>query len=321
MANGRRCRLSTRIKVDSVTLIPYHMYDQSLLEQEARCARILEGIYHKGQVKIWDGNKVLHELLEKHGSISIEEDKADALKNIFSIILWGELVAWKVSLQLGAEIDDFSAKLAATSQAHDEARHFYVMKDYLDLLGYIPEPLAPSISYVLDEVLQTDNLAKKLLGMQLMIEPIALTIFRFVRQIKVEPVLTDLLEYYEIDEARHIALGIQYLPKIIKKMNKIQLAGLVLWQAKIINAEMVGLKEIEDDVITLGLDPLEVFEYAEKKQMECLEILSREMGIGMSIWIPFKKVVQFKKRLTFYPDKDHGFFKRITNSFLELMKN
>jgi len=64
------------------------MYNQSLLEQEARCARILEGIYYKGQAKIWDGQKVLNELLYKHGSISIEEDKADALKNIFSIILY-----------------------------------------------------------------------------------------------------------------------------------------------------------------------------------------------------------------------------------------
>jgi len=304
-----------------VSSIPYHIYDESLLEKEAKSARILEGIYHKGQTKIWDGNKILDELIGKHSGIQIDDDDAVALKNIFSIILWGELVAWKVSLQLAAEIDDFPAKMAATSQAHDEARHFYVMKDYLDLLGYIPEPLTPSVSYVLDEVLQTDNLAKKLLGMQLMIEPIALTIFRFARKINIEPVLTDLLEYYEIDEARHIALGIQYLPKVIKKMNKVQLAGLILWQAKIINAEMVGLKEIEDDILSLGLDPLEVFEYAEKKQMECLEILSREMGIGMSIWIPFKKVVQFKKRLTFYPDKDHGFLKRITNSFFELISN
>ncbi|MBC8225841.1 MAG: ferritin-like domain-containing protein [Gammaproteobacteria bacterium] len=304
-----------------MALIPYDICDESLLEKEAKSARLLEGIYHKGQTKIWDGNKVLDELLEKHSGITISDEDAVALKNIFSIILWGELVAWKVSLQLGAEIDDFSAKMAATSQAHDEARHFYVMKDYLDLLGYVPVPLTPAVAKVLNEVLQTKNLAKKLLGMQLMIEPVALTIFRFTRQLNIEPVLTDLLEFYEIDEARHVALGIQYLPRLIKKMNKIQLASLIVWQAKIINVEMSGLKEIENDIVSLGLDPLEVFEYAEKKQMECLELALLELGIKNIIWSPVSKMVQFKKNLTFYPDKGHNIFRRYINSFISLIKN
>jgi|TARA_R110002051_G_scaffold18336_2_gene53045 hypothetical protein len=304
-----------------MALIPYDICDESLLEKEAKSARLLEGIYHKGQTKIWDGNKVLDELLKKHSGIQISDGDAVALKNIFSIILWGELVAWKVSLQLGAEIDDFSAKMAATSQAHDEARHFYVMKDYLDLLGYVPVPLTPSISRVLNEVLQTKNLAKKLLGMQLMIEPIALTIFRFTRQLNIEPVLTDLLEYYELDEARHVALGIQYLPRLIRKMNKFQLASLIMWQAKIINAEMSGLKEIEKDIISLGLVPLEVFEYAEKKQMECLELALSELGVGRIIWAPIRKIVLFKKNLIFYPDKDHNVFRKYINSFMGSIKN
>ncbi len=300
--------------------IPYNICDESLLEKEAKSARLLEGIYHKGQTKIWDGNEILDSLLEKHGSIKVDERDADALRNIYSIILWGELVAWKVSLQLGAEIDDFSAKLAATSQAHDEARHFYVMKDYLDLLGYEPRPLPPAVARVLNEVLHTKSLAKKLLGMQLMIEPIALTIFRFTRKLNVEPLLTDLLAYYEIDEARHVALGIQYLPRLMKKMNKLQLSSLILWQAKVINAEMIGLKEIEEDIISLGLDPLEVFEYAEKKQMECLEMALMELGIKNAIWSPVRKVIQFRKNLTFYPDKGHSHVRRIYNSFLNLFK-
>ena len=304
-----------------MALIPYNICDESLLEKEAKSARLLEGIYHKGQTKIWDGNKVLDELIEKHSGITISDKDAVALKNIFSIILWGELVAWKVSLQLGAEIDDFSAKLAVTSQAHDEARHFYVMKDYLDLLGYTPKPLTPTVGKVLNEVLHTKNLAKKLLGMQLMIEPIALTIFRFTRQLNIEPVLTDLLELYEIDEARHVALGLQYLPRLIRRMNKFQLASLIIWQANIINAEMAGLKEIEKDIIALGLDPLEVFEYAEKKQMECLELALLELGVKNMVWAPVRKLVEFKKNLAFYPDAGHNIFRRYINSFMSLLKN
>ena len=296
--------------------IPYNICNEAQLEKEVRQARILEGVYHKAQDKIWNGTEVLNELLEIHGPISISEESSKAIKNIFSIILWGELVAWKVSLQLGAHIDDFSAKMAATSQAHDEARHFYVMKDYLDLLGHNPGPLSPKVSKVLEEVLHTKNLAKKLLGMQLMVEPIALTIFRFTRKLNVEPILTDLLAFYEIDESRHIALGIQYLPKLIKRMNKLQLASLVIWQAKVINAEIKGLKEIESDVIALGLDPLEIFEYAEKKQMECFELIAKQMGISLPLLHPLKKIIEFRKALAFYPNKEDGLLIKIKNSLI-----
>ena len=296
--------------------IPYNIYNEAQLEKEARQARILEGVYHKAQDKIWNGTEVLNELLEIHGPISISEESSEAIKNIFSIILWGELVAWKVSLQLGAHIDDFSAKMAATSQAHDEARHFYVMKDYLDLLGHNPGPLSPKVSKVLEEVLHTKNLAKKLLGMQLMVEPIALTIFRFTRKLNIEPVLTDLLAFYEIDESRHIALGIQYLPKLIKRMNKFQLASLVIWQAKVINAEIKGLKEIENDVIALGLEPLEIFEYAEKKQMECFELIAKQMGISLPLLHPLKKIIEFRKAMAFYPNKKDGLLTKIKNALI-----
>lgn len=299
-----------------MTQIPYEMYDNPLLEREARRARILEGIYHKGHKRAWNGSETLGKLLKKHGGrISISEEKSLALKNIFSIILWGELVAWKVSLQLAAEIDDYSARMAATSQAHDEARHFFVMKEYLDLLDYVPQPLTKSVSYVLEEVLKTNNLAKKLLGMQLMVEPVALTIFRFARQIEVEPVLCDLLLYYERDESRHVALGIQYLPEVIKEMNKIQLAFLIMWQIKIMNAELLGLREIKDDIESLGLDPEEVFNYAEQRQMECLEVISEQIGISLPLMGTFRKIVKFRKNLAFYPNKQHGFFRRIINSF------
>ena len=55
--------------------------------------------------------------------------------------------------------------------------------------------------------------------MQLMVETLALTIFQLVRETKVEPVLCELLPYYERDEARHVGLGIQHLPSMMRETN------------------------------------------------------------------------------------------------------
>ena len=94
----------------------------------------LAELYHKGQKNIWDGKDYLQECVEKHGGVKLTENNTEAIRNIFSVILYGELAAWKISSALAVGLEDNDARMAATSQAHDEARHFYVMHDYLELL-------------------------------------------------------------------------------------------------------------------------------------------------------------------------------------------
>lgn len=298
-------------------IIPFDIYYQFLSDDKGK----LDRVYHIGQDSIWDGKEVLDSLFEKYEDLDIDPERSLALKNILSIIFWGEYVAWNVASDLSSKIDDFGAKMAAVSQAHDEARHFYVMGDYLKRrLDYMPKAIMPAALRVLDGVGRTDNITRKLLGMQLMVEPIAITIFRFLRKSKVDPLLSELLEYYERDEARHIALGVKYLPTLIKRMNMFQLIGFVLWQIKMINAEIEGLKSIEKDLIALDLKPIEVFEFTEKKQLECLKELSDEMGLSDVLWRPIGRIIAFRKHLAFYPNKEHVFVRKIINSFFEAAK-
>jgi hypothetical protein len=272
----------------------------------------LEKVYHKGQEKIWDGRKTLDDLLEKYPNLDIDNTQATALKNILAIILWGEYVAWNVSSEMSAKFVEQGPKMAAVSQAHDEARHFYVMKDYLEKrLNYKPETLFKAALRVLEEVSNTNCMAKKLLGLQLMIEPVAITIFRFVRKSNIDPILSELLEYYEKDEARHIALGVKYLPSLIKKMSFLKKVSFVMWQIRLILFEIKGLKCIEKDLEILGINPREVFEFAENKQISCLKEVSSQMGIGERIWKPVIKIIDISKRLAFYPDRDHSVFKKV----------
>jgi hypothetical protein len=271
---------------------------------------------------IWNGKEVLEDLFAKYENTEIEADKKKSLTNILSVILWGEYIAWNVSSEMSAQFEEYGAKMAAVSQAHDEARHFYVIRDYLRRrLNYTPSAIFAPVLFVLDEVSKTNNLAKKLLGMQLMIEPIAITIFRFVRRSNVDPILTDLLEYFEKDEARHIALGVKYLPDLIKKMNMLELVAFLWWQLRLINAEIKGLKAIEDDLINLGLSPLEVFNFAETKQFQCLKEISREMSVDDRLWVPVMKVVQFRKKMVFYSNPQHSLFKKIINSIFEIIQD
>src|SRR6202022_208501 len=108
----------------------------------------------------WDGRDVLAQLIAKHGKPTLPPEKRRALSRVFSIILWGELAAWEISAQLAAKRGPLEAKLAAASQVHDEARHFYVMHDYLEALGERPGKVEFWAQRVLRKTLETDDLLK-----------------------------------------------------------------------------------------------------------------------------------------------------------------
>ena len=258
--------------------IPFEMFDLQKAAQEARADAKLRHIYHRGQELAWDGRKVLGELLEKHGGIHIAEDKRQSLARIFEIILWGELAAWKISAELADRIEPLEAKMAATSQTHDEARHFYVMFDYLTHLGYRPTRIDPYSQKILDLTLNTDSLVNKLLGMQLMVETIALTIFAEVREARVEPVLAELMPYYEKDEARHVGLGTQYLPVLMRKMNRWEGAKTMAFQLRLVFWTLAGLKAMEKDLSIMGIVARDMGDRGRKKQVAAFQELWASMG-------------------------------------------
>jgi hypothetical protein len=261
------------------TKIPFGMFDLEREAEQARADARLRNIYHRGQDLAWDGREVLAELLKKHGGIHLPPDKKDALARIFEIILWGELAAWKISAELADRIEPLEAKMAATSQAHDEARHFYVMFDYLRALGYRPTRIDAFSQKVLDITLDSHSLAEKLLGMQLMIETIALTIFAEVREARVEPVLADLMPYYEKDEARHVGLGTQYLPQLMYQMSRFEAAKTTAFQLRLVFWSLAGLKAMEKDLATLGIVARDMGERGRNKQIAAFQELWAAMGI------------------------------------------
>ena len=263
------------------TQLRYDMFDLARSADEARRLAKCEAIYHRSQDLAWDGKALLAELLAKHGGIQVDPAQRRALERVFTIILWGELAAWRISAQLADRLVPLEAKMAATSQTFDEARHFYVMHDYLVALGYQPGPLDRAPQALLDLVLETDDLACKLMGMQLMIETIALALFQAVRERQVEPVLTELMRYFERDEARHVGLGMQYLPSLMQTMKRHQVAKLVLFQVRILYWALAELRLMQDDFRALGIEPRAIIEVVRRKQLAALQAAYDVIGVSM----------------------------------------
>jgi hypothetical protein len=233
---------------------PYHLVEDTLAQGAQRKLDRLERLYHVGQDNVWDGRQVLSELIAKHGPPRLDPATEPSALKILSILMWGELAAWAISADLAERIDDVDAKMAATSQAHDEARHFYVLRDYLNAIGK-PVPHLPGLGRrLLIDILSTDSLVHKLVGMQLLVESNALAIFRALAESKIEPILCDLMPFYERDEARHVGLGVLYLPRLMAKLSTVELAGVVAFQLRCVGMLMTAGLPMRQDFIALRID-------------------------------------------------------------------
>ena len=125
-----------------------------------------------------------------------------------SQFLHGEQGALLAAAQLVDSVGDLDSKLYASSQVMDEARHVDVYNRYLHQKIGFSYPINPHLKTLLDMILKDSRWDMKFLGMQIMVEGLALAAFGMIRSTTPEPLLRELTAYVMGDEARHVAFGV-----------------------------------------------------------------------------------------------------------------
>jgi hypothetical protein len=125
-----------------------------------------------------------------------------------SQFLHGEQGALVCTAKIVETVPWIDAKYYAATQVMDEARHVEVFAKYLDekLSGHYP--INSHLKLLLDDIVADSRWDMTYLGMQIMVEGLALAAFGFMQQITTEPLLKQLLRYVMSDEARHVAFGV-----------------------------------------------------------------------------------------------------------------
>ena len=107
-------------------------------------------------------------------------------------------------------VPDYDAKLYCATQAMDEARHVEVYNRYVNKLALI-YPISPWLKELIDATLKADHYAKIMVGMNMVVEGLALAAFHNMRRDSACPLLRSITEYVLRDESRHVAFGNLYL--------------------------------------------------------------------------------------------------------------
>ncbi|MFM2114344.1 MAG: hypothetical protein RI908_85, partial [Actinomycetota bacterium] len=135
-----------------------------------------------------------------------------------SQFLHGEQGALLCTAKITETVPWYDAKLYASTQVVDEARHVEVFARYLDEKlggGY---QVNAHLRMLLDDIIQDSRWDMTYLGMQVMVEGLALAAFGFMHQLTGEPLLKQLLRYVMSDEARHVAFGVLSLQEAYAEM-------------------------------------------------------------------------------------------------------
>ena len=140
-----------------------------------------------------------------------------------SQFLHGEQGALLVASQLVSCAPTFNAKLYAASQTFDEARHVEAFNKYIQTRQRMMYPIGNGLKSLLDKILTDPRWDLKFIGMQIIIEGLALAAFNVARQGTNDPVFKDMLYLIIRDEARHVTFGVNYLEEFIKTLSEEEL--------------------------------------------------------------------------------------------------
>jgi hypothetical protein len=140
-----------------------------------------------------------------------DREKGEAKRHLeawrFSQFMHGEQGALICTAKIVQTVPDLDSKFYAATQVIDEARHVEVYSRYLHEKIQLTYPLNPNLKSLLDDVIADSRWDMTYLGMQVLIEGLALAAFGLIRNMATEPLGKAINAYVMQDEARHVMFG------------------------------------------------------------------------------------------------------------------
>ncbi len=190
----------------------------------------LLGLYEKGKNRQWNSREridwdievdhanpigAIDEYIPIFGSPTWEKMNAKERETVFhhcaawqfSQFLHGEQGALICASKIVQTVPDIDSKFYAATQVMDEARHVETYSRFLYEKLSLAYPINPHLKALLDDVITDSRWDMTYLGMQVLIEGLALAAFGLIRDIAQNPLARAINAYVMEDEARHVAFG------------------------------------------------------------------------------------------------------------------
>ncbi|KAA0233764.1 MAG: hypothetical protein JJLCMIEE_03619 [Acidimicrobiales bacterium] len=208
---------------------------------------------------------------------------------MISQFMHGEQGALLCCGQLVDTVPDIEGKLYAATQVMDEARHVEVFYKYLGLLDR-EYPMDPALKAVLDVILAAESWQAKCVGMQVLVESLAMGTFRMMMRASADQLLRDIVTLTARDEARHVSFGIISMSHEIPKLSqdeREQLEDLAFQAISILFGEN-GVGMGGESLADAGIDPAEAMQAVAAEIIESgdMSMADRRLEIVREYMVP-----------------------------------
>jgi rubrerythrin len=160
---------------------------------------------------------------EKWGDKEFDQMALESNNWMLSQFMHGEQGALLCTAKIVETVPWIDAKYYAATQVMDEARHVEVFARYLDTKLDGHYPLNAHLGLLLDDIIADSRWDMTYLGMQIMVEGLALAAFGYMHMTTPEPLLKQLLRYVMSDEARHVAFGVLTLKEYYTELTQAEI--------------------------------------------------------------------------------------------------
>jgi hypothetical protein len=137
----------------------------------------------------------------------------------FSQFLHGEQGAMITAAKIVETVPDIDSKFYSATQTMDEARHVEIFSKFLHKKVGLIYPINNNLQNLLGDTLTDSRWDMPYLGMQVLIEGLALAAFGVIRDVATKPLPKQILAYVMQDEARHVAFGRMALRDYYKELS------------------------------------------------------------------------------------------------------
>jgi hypothetical protein len=176
----------------------------------------------------------------------------------FSSILHGEQGALNLSASLCHVLKDQGAQEYAANQTREEARHVTAFAKYIKARWGRPVECGPTLKALLVDIIGSPEVYKKIIGMQMLVEGLAMGAFATVFKLTNDPLARKLTQLVMTDEAFHHKFGKIWADRTIPHLTEKEHEVIELWAAQCFQTllfNLVGPTQQRSLYEEFGLDP------------------------------------------------------------------
>ncbi len=174
-----------------------------------------------------------------------------------SSILHGEQGALALSASLCHVLKDPGAQEYAANQTREEARHVTAFSAYIRSRWGTPLPAGPTLSNLLTEMVLAPEVYKKIVGMQMLVEGLAMGAFATLYQKSADPLMVKLCQLVMTDEAFHHKFGKIWADRTIPKLSAEEHNLVEDWAAQCFQTLLFNLinpEQMKQVYASIGID-------------------------------------------------------------------